>query len=73
VPALGGSVAHPLARTRRLGGQHPIQQDSIGDRAAEAAQAGPHRGHDDARRLGQPRAKLADRPPNRIDLARERT
>jgi hypothetical protein len=62
-PALRGSVTHPLARTRNVIGQHPVQENAIGYRAAEPAQARSHRGHHDASRLGQQRPKLGHRPP----------
>ena len=70
---LRGSLAYPFARPRRLGGQHPVQQDAIGNRAAEAAQARSHRGHHDARRVRKHGAKFGHRPLKRVDLPREST
>ena len=70
---LCGSLAHPFARPRGLGRQHPVQQNAIADRATEAAQPRSHRSHHDARGVGQQRAKLGHRPLERIDLPRQRT
>jgi len=63
---------HPFARSRDLLGQHPVQQDAISDRAAEAAQPRPHRGDHDARLLGQQRTELGDGALDRVDLTRPR-
>ncbi|MDP9135024.1 MAG: hypothetical protein M3N56_09395 [Actinomycetota bacterium] len=72
-PMLGRSLMHPGARSRGLAGRHPVQENAISHRTAEATQPRPHRGHHEAGRVGQPRAKLGHRTLERVDLARERT
>jgi hypothetical protein len=67
-PLLRGALTHPIPRPRRLARQHPVQKHAVSDRAAEGAQPWPHRGHRDASPLGQKRAQLDHRPPQRVDL-----
>ena len=45
---LVGSLLYPAARLYRLSGQHPVEQDAIGDRATEMAHPWSHGRHDDA-------------------------
>jgi hypothetical protein len=49
--AMIASALHPAARLGGLGGQQPVEQDSVGDRAAEAAHNG-RRGHERVQRRG---------------------
>jgi hypothetical protein len=51
---------HPAARQRRLGGQHPVEQDAVGDRSAQVAQPWSHRCDDDSCLLREELTQLAD-------------
>ena len=46
-----GSLVHPAARLGGMGGQHPVEQDAVGDRATEIAHPRSHGCDDDARPL----------------------
>ena len=67
-PRLVGSFVHPAARVGQVLGQHPVEEDAVSNRAAEAAQPWSHGGHDDARLRWEELAELGDGAPKRVDL-----
>ena len=64
---LVGSFVHPSARLRRLGGQHPVEQDAVGDRATEAAHPRSHGCHDDASSVRKELTQFGDGPLDDVD------
>jgi hypothetical protein len=64
---LAGSIFHPSASLSRPNGQHPVEEDTVGYRATDAAEAGSHSGHYDARLVGQEVAQGCNGPPDDLD------
>ena len=50
-----------------MGGQHPVEQDTVGDCATEAAQPRSHGCHDDARPLREELPQLGDGSLHDVD------
>jgi hypothetical protein len=50
-----------------MGGQHPVEQDGVGDRATEMAHPRSHGCQDDARPLRKELTQLCHGPPHELD------
>ena len=56
-----------------LGQGHPVQQDTVCDRAADPAKVRPHRRYNDSCLIWKKLTQLCDRLPNDLDRFRQLT